>query len=160
MKLFVICAEQSGENIIKYILDKIKTDYQIENDRLEIMGIVSSDTATMFNIKQIFSPKELAMLGIGDILTKIPSLLDRITDTVNNIMDFQPDLIVSVDTYDFCIRVAKKVRKLTNNPKNLSHNITMWHIVAPSVWAYWSGRAKTLSKYYDRLFYLLPFEKK
>ena len=54
MKLFVICAEQSGENIIKYILDKIKTDYQIENDRLEIMGIVSSDTATMFNIKQIF----------------------------------------------------------------------------------------------------------
>lgn len=160
MKLFVICAEQSGENIIKYILDKIKTDYQIENDRLEIMGIVSSDTATTFNIKQIFSPKELAMLGIGDILTKIPSLLDRITDTVNNIMDFQPDLIVSVDTYDFCIRVAKKVRKLTNNPKNISHNITMWHIVAPSVWAYWSGRAKTLSKYYDRLFYLLPFEKK
>ena len=168
-KIFFICAEKSGNNIIKQIFEEINNNKEkydnIDLSNCEFQGVVYEDIAQEFNIKQIFSPKEIAVLGIGDILFALPRILDRITDTAKAIIKFQPDLVLSVDAYDFCIRVAKKVRKIQNktqiNDKNTKFKpITFWHIVAPSVWAYFSGRAKTLAKYYNHLFYLLPFERK
>jgi lipid-A-disaccharide synthase len=151
MKIFLICGEKSGDNLINQILDKINKDNDVFNN-IELAGIVSDETAKKFNIKQFFNPKELAILGIGDIIFNIPKIIDRITDTVNEINNFKPDLIITIDAYDFCIRVAKKIRK-TNK------TVQIWQIVAPSVWAYWEFRAKILSKYYNRLFYLLPMER-
>ncbi len=151
MKIFLICGEKSGDNLINQILDKINRDNDVFNN-IELAGIVSDETAKKFNIKQFFNPKELAILGIGDIIFNIPKIIDRITDTVNEINNFKPDLIITIDAYDFCIRVAKKIRK-TNK------TVQIWQIVAPSVWAYWEFRAKILSKYYNRLFYLLPMER-
>lgn len=151
MKIFLICGEKSGDNLINQILDKINKDNDVFNN-IELAGIVSDETAKKFNIKQFFNPKELAILGIGDIIFNIPKIIDRITDTVNEINNFKPDLIITIDAYEFCIRVAKKIRK-TNK------TVQIWQIVAPSVWAYWEFRAKILSKYYNRLFYLLPMER-
>ncbi len=147
MKIFLICGEKSGENIVEQILDKI----DIKNKKIEIEGIFSDEIATKYNVKQFFHSKELAILGIGDIFFNIPKILDKINDTANKIIEFQPDLVITIDAYDFCIRVVKKIRKTKKN-------IQIWHIVAPSVWAYWSFRAKVLAKYYNRLFYLLPIE--
>ena len=151
MKIFLICGEKSGDNLINQILDKINKDNDVFNN-IELAGIVSDETAKKFNIKQFFNPKELAILGIGDIIFNIPKIMDRITDTVNEINNFKPDLIITIDAYDFCIRVVKNIRK-TNK------TVQIWQIVAPSVWAYWEFRAKILSKYYNRLFYLLPMER-
>ena len=148
-KIFLICAEKSGNNIIHQVLNRI--DKEILKNT-ELYGVVDDEIAMKYNIKQIFSPEKLAVLGIGDIITKIPSLLDKISYTASKILNIKPDIVISVDAYDFCIRVAKIVKKSNNK-------IKLWHIVAPSVWAYWSGRSKTLSKYYNHLFYFLPFEK-
>ena len=158
MKIFLICCEKSGNNLLCKILQQLKQELKNFED-IEFAGVVFSDTALEFNIKQLFSPQELAVIGIGDILFNFPKIVDRITDVANYVYDFQPDLFISVDAYDFCVRVAKKVRKMRKNTKENHKPIFMWHIVAPSVWAYWSFRAKTLAKYYDRLFYLLPFER-
>ena len=173
MKVFLICCEKSGNNILYQVLEQLKRELN-DFDKIVFSGIVFSETATKFNIKQLFHPQELAVLGIGDVIFNLPKIVDRITDVANYVSDFQPDLLISVDAYDFCIRVVKKIRALEEKKKNKTTDdekkdgnnlnpkqcIQMWHIVAPSVWAYWSFRAKTLAKYYDRLFYLLPFEKK
>ena len=105
------------------------------------------------------------LLSLFDFFLKNKVTTIATITTAKAIIKFQPDLVLSVDAYDFCIRVAKKVRKIQNktqiNDKNTKFKpITFWHIVAPSVWAYFSGRAKTLAKYYNHLFYLLPFERK
>ena len=166
MKIFLICCEKSGNNIIDQILDKVK--HSILNENINIAGMVYDEVAKKYNIKQLFNPEELATIGIGDIIFSISEIIEKIENTANKIIEFQPDLVISVDAYDFCVRVIKTVRKIEkknlNNKnqsiRNIQNNKTIqaWHVVAPSVWAYWSFRAKILAKYYDRLFYLLPFE--
>ncbi|GEM_PF-6747885 len=160
-KVFLICAEKSGNNILEGVLERLKTELKNDFSNIEFEGIVFDETAKKYNIKQLFSPSKLAMFGIGDILFKIPELLDRITYTANTIIKHKPDLVISVDAYDFCFRVARKVKKYSKKNKDEKvKNIKMVHIVAPSVWAYLPRRAKNVAKYFNHLFYLLPFEKK
>ena len=161
-KVFLICAEKSGNNIIDNVLEKIKSELGTQNfSNIDFEGIVYDDVAKKYNIKQLFSPSRLAMFGIGDILLKIPELLDNINYTAKTIIKSKPDIVISVDAYDFCFRVAKKVRKYSKKSKDDKvRNIKMFHIVAPSVWAYFPKRAKNVAKYFNHLFYLLPFEKK
>ena len=152
MKLFLVCAEKSGSNIIKQVLERLQKDGANLQD-IEMRGVVYDDVAAEFGIKPLFSPKQIAVLGIGDILTSIPRIVSKINLTAKEIATWSPDLVLSVDAYDFCYRVVKKAKQLGAQTKFI-------HIVAPSVWAYWSGRAKNVVKYFDHLFYLLPFEKK
>ena len=67
-------------------------------------------------------------------------------------MQVEPDLIITIDAPDFAFRVLKKIKNKNNNFKTL-------HIVAPTVWAWKSSRAKKISKFVDNLFVLFPFEK-
>ena len=152
MKLFLICAEKSGSNIIKQVLERLQKDGTNLQD-IEMRGVVYDDVANEFHVKPLFSPSEIAVLGIGDILTSIPRIVSKINLTAKEIATWSPDLVLSVDAYDFCYRVVKKAKQMGAQTKFI-------HIVAPSVWAYWSGRAKNVVKYFDHLFYLLPFEKK
>ena len=154
-KIFVICAEKSGNNILKSVLANLKLKLgEPAFSKIELQGIVYDDMAKTFGIKQLFSPEELAVFGIGDIIFHLPQILDRITFTANKILEWQPNLVLSVDAYDFCFRVAKKVRS------HQSSGTKFWHIVAPNVWAHSASRAKKVAKNFNRLFYLLPFEKK
>lgn len=152
MKLFLICAEKSGSNIIKQVLERLQDEDTNLRD-IEMRGVVYDDVAAEFHVKPLFSPSEIAVLGIGDILTSIPRIVSKINLTAKEIATWSPDLVLSVDAYDFCYRVVKKAKQMGTQTKFI-------HIVAPSVWAYWSGRAKNVVKYFDHLFYLLPFEKK
>ena len=149
-KVFLICAEKSGNNIIDGVLEKIKTELGEPNfSNIDFEGIVYDDVAKKYNIKQLFSPSRLAIFGIGDILFKIPELLDNISYTEKKKIKTKPNIVISVDAYDFCFRVAKKVRQYSKKSKdNKIRNIKMLHIVAPSVWAYFPKRAKKVAKYF------------
>ena len=154
-KIFLICAEKSGNNIINRVLSDLKSTIGEQAfSNIDFQGIVYTDTANNFGIKQLFSPEELAVFGIGDIIFRLPQILDRITFTANKILEWQPNLVLSVDAYDFCFRVATKVRS------HKTSGTKFWHIVAPNVWAHSASRAKKVAKNFHRLFYLLPFEKK
>ena len=152
MKLFLICAEKSGSNIIKQVLERLQKDGTNLQD-IEMRGVVYDDVADEFGVKTLFLPSEIAVLGIGDILTSIPRIVSKINLTAKEIATWSPDLVLSVDAEDLRKRVVKKAKQMGAQTKFI-------HIVAPSVWAYWSGRAKNVVKYFDHLFYLLPFEKK
>ncbi len=201
-RVFLISGEKSGSNIINQILDKLFTNNSIDDiSDIELLGIVDDETAKRFSVRQIFPLHDISVIGIGDILSRIPHIIDRINFTARTIVKTRPDIVISVDAYDFSIRVAKKVKSILRknfptgtsidcidvvktdsrksfdeehsvdsngvetkneviNDKRRDMDIKFWHIVAPTVWAYWSWRARILSKYYNRLFYLLPFEGK
>ena len=162
LKIFLICGEKSGNNIARKILRKIYKDKT--HIKFEIQGVVSDEISRKFNVKQMLSSNKLSVIGITEIVKNIKNLIGNINYIADSIVAFEPDIVLSIDSYDFCIRVAKKVRKYqyNDNKNNLSNikKIKFWHIVAPSVWAYFGWRAKILARYYNRLFYLLPFEKK
>ena len=160
MKIFIICGEKSGNetlyDILTYFFNCIKSQ-KIE-EKIEIKGVVSDEYATKFNISQICNSNYFSVIGFGDIIFNLPSFFDKINDISYFIADYQPDLIISIDSYELSIRIAKKTRKLLKK-RNIGYkDVQFWHIGAPSVWAYWKFRAKKIAKYYDKLFYFFPFE--
>jgi lipid-A-disaccharide synthase len=147
-KVFLIVGEKSGENIALSILNEMKKDNMLEN--LDISGVVGDSLVSM-GVVQSSKSSDIAVMGVFEVLLHLPKILRVINKTTKNIVDTKPDLVISIDSYDFCIRVAKKVKKI--NP-----NIHFLHIVAPSVWAYKPSRAKVIAKCYNTLLCILPFE--
>jgi lipid-A-disaccharide synthase len=143
-KFFIIAGEASGDLLSSKLMAEIKL---IEKD-VEFIG-VGGELMKKEGLQSIFSINELSIMGFVEILPKIFKLISRIKQTAKAIIDCKPDYIITVDAPDFCFRVIKKL------PRNFSKKI---HLIAPSVWAYRSGRAKKIAKIYDLLLCILPFE--
>jgi lipid-A-disaccharide synthase len=102
-------------------------------------------------LQSLFPMDELSVMGIFEIIPKIPHLLKRINETAKDIIARQPNIVVTIDSPDFCKRVVKKVRANCPNTKFI-------HYVAPTVWAWRESRAEVMADLFDGLICLLPFE--
>ncbi len=146
--IFVIAGEISGDQLGGIILKKLNTS----NNSLHFYGIGGKYLLEL-GLKPIFSMEKISLMGLIEVLPKIPELLSLIKLTVNKIIDIKPDLIITIDAPGFNFRVLKKLKKLKVNIPNI-------HVVAPTVWAWKAYRAKEIASYVDNLFVLYPFEKK
>ncbi|MGL4728765.1 MAG: lipid-A-disaccharide synthase [Bosea sp. (in: a-proteobacteria)] len=99
----------------------------------------------------LFPQHEIAVNGILPVLKRLPTLFRRMRDTAKHIVAEQPDVLVTIDSPDFSLRVAKRVRAA-------APHIPIVHWVCPSVWAWRPGRARAMLPYVDRILCLLPFE--
>jgi lipid-A-disaccharide synthase len=92
-------------------------------------------------------------MGFIDVLKNIFSIKAKINLTVKKILEFNPDVILSIDSPDFSFRILNKVKNINNKIKKI-------HLVAPQVWAWRENRKKKLYKFIDHLLLLFHFEKK
>ena len=146
-KFFIIAGEKSGDLLGSKILQNINKNV------FDIYGI-GGELMLKNGLKEsLFPMEELSLMGIFEILPKIFNLLRRIKQTAEYIIKLQPDVVLTIDSPDFCFRVMKLVKKLDKENK-----IKKVHFIAPSVWAYREKRAEKISKIYDLLFCILPFE--
>ncbi len=104
-------------------------------------------------IKSIFDLKEITYIGFTSVLLNIFKIRNRINKTVDEIIKFNPNILFSVDSPDFTLRVAERVKKINNNIKTV-------HYVAPQVWIWREGRVKKIKKFIDHILLLFNFEKK
>lgn len=146
--IFIIAGEISGDQLGGILLKKLKTS----NNSLHFYGIGGKNLLEL-GLKPIFSMEKISLMGLIEVLPKIPELLSLIKFTVNKIIDIKPDLIITIDAPGFNFRILKKLKQLNVNIPNI-------HIVAPTVWAWKANRAKKIASYVDNLFVLYPFEKK
>ena len=146
--IFIIAGEISGDQLGGILLKKLKTS----NNSLHFYGIGGKNLLEL-GLKPIFSMEKISLMGLIEVLPKIPELLSLIKLTVNKIIDIKPDLIITIDAPGFNFRILKKLKQLNVNIPNI-------HIVAPTVWAWKANRAKKIASYVDNLFVLYPFEKK
>lgn len=102
-------------------------------------------------LESLFSYQQLAVMGIAEVVPKLPTLIARIRQTINHIKETKPDIVVTIDSPDFSFRVARAVRKMENPPKLI-------HYVAPTVWAWRPGRAAKIAQFLDGLICLFDFE--
>ena len=144
-KFFIIAGEASGDLLGSKIINEIKLQLP-QSDFIGVGGKLMKESG----LKSIFPMEELSVMGFLEVLPHIPKLIKRINFTTQEIIDQKPDYIITIDSPDFCFRVIKKVNNLTQAKKI--------HLIAPSVWAYREGRAKKISKLYDLLLAILPFE--
>jgi lipid-A-disaccharide synthase len=149
LKVFVIAGETSGDLLGGSILRALAV---ATGRPLQIMGIGGDSIKGAGMPMSIIPVHELAVMGIVEIIPKIPFFIKAINKTVKAIQDFKPDILLTIDSPDFCFRVQKKIRK------TMPHRPRQAHVVAPSVWAWREGRAAKIAKFLDGLICLFPFE--
>ena len=98
-------------------------------------------------IKSIFDLKEITYIGFTSVLLNIFKIKNKINKTVEEIIKFNPDVLFTVDSPDFTLRVAEKVKKINNQIKTV-------HYVAPQVWVWREGRVKKFKKFLDHVLLL------
>lgn len=149
LKIFVIAGEVSGDVLGGSVLKSLQKNDDVT---LSVRGIGGDNILASGLDESLFPMEELSIMGLAEVLPKIPHILKRIKQTVTAIEDFQPDVVLSVDAPDFCFRVQKAIRK-----RGKVHAKQI-HYGAPTVWAWRAGRAKKISKFLDGLICLFPFE--
>jgi lipid-A-disaccharide synthase len=97
--------------------------------------------------------REITYIGFTSVLLNIFNIKRKINNTVKEIIKFNPDILFSVDSPDFTLRVAERVKKLNKKIKTV-------HYVAPQVWVWREGRVKKFKKFLDHVLLLFEFEKK
>ncbi|MBX9468337.1 MAG: lipid-A-disaccharide synthase [Rhizobium sp.] len=147
LKIAVIAGEVSGDLLGADLIAQLKAMHQ---GPVELVG-VGGDALEAQGLKSLFDFSELSIMGITQVLSKLPRLIKLISSTSDAIVDAKPDLLLIVDSPDFTHRVAKKVRrKLPDLP--------VVNYVCPSVWAWKEYRAKAMLGYVDAVLAVLPFE--
>lgn len=146
MKYYLISGEPSGDALGARLMQALRRQdlaaqfYGIGGDSMQSEGLESQ-----FNIS------ELAVMGLAEVVPSIPKILRRIKETVKNIQEVRPDVIITIDSWSFSARIHKKIRAL-------KLGIPQVHYVAPQVWAWKKKRARTMYKYIDLLLTLFPNE--
>ena len=147
-KIFVLTGEPSGDKLASTAISKIQKD----NNDIEYLSVGGVNLKNI-GIKSIFELKEITYLGFTSVLYNIFKIRKRINQTADEILKFEPDILFSVDSPDFTLRVAEIVKK--KNPK-----IKTIHYVAPQVWIWRKNRVKKIKKFIDHILLLFDFEKK
>ena len=144
MKVFIIAGEVSGDKLGGALMAGLRSLTDVSFDGvggplMQEQGLVSR-----------FEMDELSVMGLAEILPKYKALKARIREMADAIIATKPDVLITIDSPDFCLRVAKLVKTQTSIPTI--------HYVAPTVWAWRAGRAAKMAKHIDHVLALFPFE--
>jgi len=146
-KIFILTGEPSGDKLASKVLSKLK----LLNPNIEYLS-VGGESLKSQGIKTIYELKEITYLGFTSVLLNIFKINNSINKTVEAILEFKPDILFTVDSPDFTLRVSEKVKKKDSNIKTV-------HYVAPQVWVWREGRVKKIKKFIDHILLLFSFEK-
>lgn len=145
MKAFVIAGEVSGDALGGALMAGLR--HEVPDVVFDGIG---GPLMHAHGLQSRFDMSELSLMGLVEILPKYRHLKRRIAETAQAVIDTQPDVLITIDSPDFCLRVAKLVKAASD--------IRCVHYVAPSVWAWRAGRAAKMAEVIDHVLALLPFE--
>ena len=146
-KIFILTCEASGDKLASKVISELNK----LNSNIEYLS-VGGENLGKLGIRSIYDLKEITYLGFTNVLFNIFKIKKKINDTVNAIEKFKPDILLTVDSPDFTLRVAEKIK--IKNPE-----IKTIHYVAPQVWVWREGRVKKIKKFIDHILLLFNFEK-
>jgi lipid-A-disaccharide synthase len=144
VRVFIIAGETSGDFLAARLLEALGERLGplsldgIGGPELERLGLVSR-----------FAMDELSLVGVAEVVPHLPRLLRRLRQTTRAIRAARPDLVLTVDSPAFSLRVQARIGDV--GAKRV-------HYVAPQAWAWRPGRAAELATIVDRVLFILPFE--
>ena len=147
LRIAIVAGEESGDLLGA---DLVRALGQATGRAVELIGVGGRHLEAL-GLRSLFDAGEVALMGISAIIRDLPRLVRRIGQTAAAIADARPDCLITIDSPDFSLRVAKKVRAA-------APSIPTVHYVCPSVWAWRQGRAAAMRPYIDRILCILPFE--
>ncbi|OJF89968.1 lipid-A-disaccharide synthase [Pararhizobium antarcticum] len=147
LKVAIIAGEVSGDLLGGDLVLALR---QRLNGPLELVG-VGGEALEAQGLRSLFDYSELSIMGLSQVLARLPNLIRRIRLTTAAIIAAKPDVLVIIDSPDFTHRVAKAVRKALPD-------LPVVNYVCPSVWAWKPERAPRMRAYVDHVLAVLPFE--
>lgn len=144
MKAFMIAGEVSGDKLGGALMAGLQSLEDVE------FSGVGGPLMQAQGLSSLFPMDELSVMGLAEILPKYRQLKRRIAQTAAAVIAQKPDVLITIDSPDFCLRVAKIVKAQSNIP--------IVHYVAPTVWAWRAGRAEKMAAHIDHVLALFPFE--
>ncbi|NNE79501.1 MAG: lipid-A-disaccharide synthase [Silicimonas sp.] len=145
-KLYLLAGEPSGDKLGAALMAGLKScapDVQFRG--------VAGPLMQAEGMESLFPMDDLSVMGLAEVLPKYPELRRRLSESAQDCMDWQPDALITFDSPDFSLRLARLVKTARPAIKTI-------HYVAPSVWAWRSGRAEKMARHIDHVLALLPFE--
>lgn len=147
LKIAIVAGEESGDLLGADLVTELAARH---GGGVELFGVGGRHLQKL-GLQSLFAPGDIALMGVLSVVRDLPRLVRRIGGTARAIAAQKPDCLVTIDSPDFSLRVARKVRAL-------APDIPIIHYVCPSVWAWRPGRAPAMRGHVDRVLCLLPFE--
>ncbi|WP_270935327.1 lipid-A-disaccharide synthase [Falsiroseomonas oryzae] len=142
--VYIVAGEASGDALGARLVAALRA----RRPDLAFAGIGGERLAEQ-GMPSLFPMRELALMGLVEVLPKIRGLARRLAQTVQDIEARRPAVLVTIDSPGFAMRLAERVKPL---------GIPVVHYVAPQIWAWRPGRIEKIRARVDRVLCLLPFE--
>lgn len=146
LTFFLVAGEPSGDRLGAALMHGLR---QLE-PATTFSGIAGPHMQAA-GMESLFPMDELSVMGLAEIIPKYRQLKRRIAQTAQAVIDAAPDALITIDSPDFGLRVAARVKAARPNIRTI-------HYVAPSVWAWRPKRAAKMARHIDHVLALLPFE--
>ena len=146
MRVFIVAGEPSGDKLGAALMKGLQTrvaDMQFDG--------IGGPLMQARGLSSRFDMSELSVMGIAEVLPRYRALMRRINETATAVIETTPDVLITIDSPDFSLRVARRVRAGAPDIRTV-------HYVAPTVWAWRPGRAAKMAEMIDHVLALFPFE--
>jgi len=144
--IYIIAGEPSGDMLASRLMQALRE----KDPNIRFAGL-GGETMTAMGFESLFDISDISVMGILEVLPKLRLIMRRLKQVTDDIHRQCPDVIVTVDSWGFAHQALAQLKKEGNTVPKV-------HYVAPQVWAWKKGRAKTVARLVDRLMTLLPFE--
>lgn len=145
--LMLVCGEPSGDQLGAQLMTALR---KIAGENVIVTG-VGGPAMEAQGLNSLFSLSDTAVMGLREVVPKIPKILARIRQARDFAVQTKPDAVVLIDSPDFTHRIARSLKRSDPTIKTINY-------VAPQVWATRAYRARAMAKYFDLVLALLPFE--
>lgn len=140
----IVAGEASGDMHGARLIAALKE----QAPEAQICGIGGPEL-TRQGVEILYDSSQLAVVGIVEVISHLSFIREALRTLENRLKEQQPDLLILIDYPDFNLIMAKKAKRL---------GIPVFYYISPQVWAWRSGRVKTIKKLVDRMAVILPFE--
>ena len=147
LKLFLIAGEPSGDLLGADLIAGMR----LSTDAPLLLEGIGGQFMSAQGLESRFPMEELSVMGVAEVLPRLGQLLRRIHETADAVVRARPAALITIDSPDFCLRVARAARRHLPD-------LRVIHYVAPSVWAWRPKRAARMARVVDHVLALLPFE--
>lgn len=143
-RIMIVAGEASGDMHGARLIAALKE----QAPEAQICGIGGPEL-TRQGVEILYDSSQLAVVGIVEVISHLSFIREALRTLENRLKEQQPDLLILIDYPDFNLIMAKKAKRL---------GIPVFYYISPQVWAWRSGRVKTIKRLVDRMAVILPFE--
>ncbi|HVZ26101.1 MAG TPA: lipid-A-disaccharide synthase [Sediminibacterium sp.] len=145
MKYYLIAGEASGDLHGSRLVQQIR-----QTDPAASLRGWGGDLMQNAGLSLVKHFRDLAFMGFAEVAANLPTILRNIRFCKQDILAFQPEVLVLIDYPGFNLRIARWAKE---------QGFKVVYYISPQVWAWKSGRVRSMKKCIDRLLCILPFEK-